>query len=107
MKIEQRNFSKLCFGVISIDNYAEVIQTISEERRAQVTPSIGKLLRNWISSTNGVVINHDRDKYLIVFEKKYLQAFVDDKFNVKKVMLRGVKMQKIKLWVISQKKLLI
>ena len=74
--------SKLCFGVISIDNYAEVIQTISEERRAQVTPSIGKLLRNWISPSNGVVVNHDRDKYLIIFEKKYLQLFIDDKFNI-------------------------
>lgn len=74
--------SKLCFGVISIDNYAEVIQTISEEKRAQVTPSIGKLLRNWLSQANGVVVNHDRDKYLIVFEKKYLQSFIDDKFNI-------------------------
>ena len=74
--------SKLCFGVISIDNYSEIIQTISEERRAQVVPSIGKLLRNWLSEANGVVINHDRDKYLIVFEKKYLQSFTDDKFSI-------------------------
>ncbi len=80
--INEHDNSKICVGVISIDNYAEAIQTISEERRAQVTPSIGKLIRNWIGHANGIVINHDRDKYLIIFEKQYLQSFIDDKFSI-------------------------
>lgn len=87
--------SKLCLGILAIDNYDELIQLVSEEKRNQINPVIGKLIRNWISKANGMVIEKESNKYIIAFEKGYLKAFEDEKFSiiedVKKIDF-GVKM---------------
>ncbi|MBE5821559.1 MAG: phosphoesterase [Clostridiales bacterium] len=87
--------SKLCLGILAIDNYDELIQSVSEEKRSQINPIIGKLIRNWISRANGMVIEKDNNKYIIAFEKGYLKSFIDEKFSiiedVKKIDF-GVKM---------------
>ncbi len=74
--------SRLCIGIISIDNYEELIQTIKEEKRSQLNPVIGKMIRNWICKVDGMVIDKDRYKYIIAFEREHIKDFINQKFQI-------------------------
>ena len=74
--------SSMCIGVISIDNYEEVIPTIPEDKRAQLMPIIGKLIRNWLEPTNAIVIDKERSRFIILFQKGYLNELKTQKFSV-------------------------
>ena len=67
-----------------LDNYEEIIQRISEERKPQVVAEIEKRLHEWASLANGVMIKKERDTYVLVFEQQYLSKIekrVSTKFS--------------------------
>lgn len=37
---------------------------------------------NWASLTNGVLIKSDRDRYVYLFEQRYLETLKEDKFSI-------------------------
>lgn len=74
--------SKLCVGMIMIDNYEENMQVLESESKAQYIAEIDKIIYEWINSTNGIGIKADRDKYIYLFERKYLDKIREDKFSV-------------------------
>ena len=55
-----------CMGIIMIDNYEEIIQRLSEERKPQVLAEIEKKLHEWASSSGGVIIKKERDTYVVI-----------------------------------------
>jgi len=74
--------SKNCVGLILVDNYDEVVQGVADSEKAQLVASVETHLREWYSYTGGIFIKLDRNKFLIVFERKYLKSFVESKFDV-------------------------
>lgn len=74
--------SKDCVGLILVDNYDEVIQGVADSEKAQLVASVETHLREWYSFTGGIFIKLDRNKFLVVFDKKYLKTFVESKFDV-------------------------
>lgn len=74
--------SKNCIGLILVDNYDEVVQGVADNEKTQLVASVETYLREWYSFTGGIFIKLDRNKFLIVFERKYLKTFVDNKFDV-------------------------
>ena len=73
---------KDCVGLILVDNYDEVIQGVNDNEKAQLIAQIETHLREWYDFTGGVFIKLDRNKFLIIFDRKYLKQFVDTKFDV-------------------------
>ena len=71
-----------CIGVIMIDNYEEVIQRIPAEDRPQVLASIEKTIYDWGGLTGGLVVKQDRDTFVYIFEKKYLEQIESAKFSI-------------------------
>ena len=71
-----------CMGIIMIDNYEEIIQRLSEERKPQVLAEIEKKLHEWASSSGGVIIKKERDTYVYVFEQQYLTEMENNKFTI-------------------------
>ena len=67
------NNSKMCMGIIMIDNYEEIIQRIPEESKPQIIAEIDKLLYEWATETGGLMIKRDRDTFIYVFEQQYLE----------------------------------
>ena len=65
-----------------IDNYEEVMQRISTEATPQVIATVEKEIYNWVNPTGGLIIKKDRDTFIYVFEKKYLEQIEKDKFNI-------------------------
>ena len=74
--------SKSCVEVIMIDNYEENMQLIDGEEKPQITAEIDKCIFDWTNETNGILIKSDRDRYLYIFEQRYLEQVKQDKFSI-------------------------
>ena len=79
---EEYENSKSCVGIITVDNYEEVMQTIETDQKTQITAKIEKCIYDWAELSNGVLIKEDRDKYVYIFEKKYLKQIAENKFSL-------------------------
>ena len=76
------NNARTCMGIIMLDNYEEIIQRLSEERKPHVLAEIEKKLHEWASSSSGVMIKKERDTYVYVFEQQYLMEMENNKFTI-------------------------
>jgi c-di-AMP phosphodiesterase-like protein len=76
------NNSKPCVGIISVDNYDETMQRIVTEKRPEVIAQIEKNIYEWIGETNGITIKQERDTYICLFEKRYLERLKENKFSI-------------------------
>ena len=65
-----------------IDNYDELIQNTPEDSSPILVASMEKRVTEWASRVNGVFKRMARDRYLFVFDHKYLQEFITEKFSV-------------------------
>lgn len=74
--------SKYCTGIVMVDNYEELIQGMLDTDRPQLTANIERRLREWFSFTGGIMTSIDRNKYLMIFEKRYVKSFIDSKFQI-------------------------
>ena len=79
---KQYNDSKSCVGIIMIDNYEENMQMLESEEKTQYIAEIDKQIYDWANETNGVLIKSDRDRYIYIFEQKYLETIKEDKFSI-------------------------
>lgn len=74
--------SKSCFGIIMVDNYEETMQRLDASEKPVVTAEIDKRMYDWANKTNGVLIKSDRDRYVYLFEQRYLEILKEDKFSI-------------------------
>ena len=76
------NDSKSCVGIIMIDNYEENMQMLEGEEKVQYIAEIDKYIYEWTNETNGILIKPERDKYIYIFEQRYLEKIKEDKFSI-------------------------
>ena len=74
--------SKSCIGIIMVDNYEETMQRLDASEKPQITAEIDKEMFDWANQTNGVLIKSDRDRYVYLFEQRYLEDIKEDKFSI-------------------------
>ena len=74
--------SKSCVGIIMIDNYEETMQQIDIDVRPQVIAEIEKLIYEWANQAEGIVVKSDRDRFVYLFEQRYLEKIKENKFNI-------------------------
>ena len=74
--------SKSCVGIIMIDNYEEIMQRLDAAEKPQIIAEIDKEIYDWANKTNGVLIKSDRDRYVYLFEQRYLDDVKEDKFSI-------------------------
>ena len=73
---------KTCVGIIMIDNYEENMQVLESSEKPQYIAEIDKIIFDWVNESNGILIKSDRDRYVYVFEQRYLQKIKEDKFSI-------------------------
>ncbi|MBR2704939.1 MAG: DHH family phosphoesterase [Clostridia bacterium] len=78
-EIEQ---SKVCIGVIKIDNYEETMQRIEDEDQAQILAKIEKNIYDWANEFKGVIIKSERDTFILVCEQRDLEKLEEEKFTL-------------------------
>ncbi len=64
-----------------IDNFSEAMQFIQDKSRT-ASAVIGSEIDNWTSSLCGIMKEYDREKYVIMFEEKYLEGLKENKFEI-------------------------
>lgn len=74
--------SKSCVTILMVDNYEETMLQLESEERPQIIAQIDKCIYEWTDKTNGVLIKSDRDRYIYLFEQRYLEKVKEDKFSI-------------------------
>lgn len=69
-------------GLVVVDNYEELFQKIDDSESQQASALINRHIVQWVSESKGVIKRLERDRYLVLFEKEYLQQYIDKKFDV-------------------------
>lgn len=74
--------SRVICAIIMLDNYDELIKSLSEKDKSALLSAIDDKISAWISGSGGILSRYDRDRYLFLFEERYLGSFVENKFSV-------------------------
>ena len=74
--------SKNCVGIVMIDNYEETLLQIDAEERPQVIAELEKSIYEWANRIDGILIKADRDRFVYIFDYKYLDRIKEDKFSI-------------------------
>lgn len=74
--------SKDSVGIVMIDNYDELMQGTNDTDKPQLIAIIERKIREWFAFTGGIITKLDRNRFLILFEKKYIKVFTNAKFEI-------------------------
>lgn len=73
---------RLIAGLIYIDNYDEVIDSVEEVRQSLLVALVDRKINQYIAKVNGIVKKMETDKYFIVIQKQYFKQLEEDKFSL-------------------------
>jgi len=76
------NDEKMVVCLAQVDNYDEVKSETDEINRPIVFAEIDKRINEFAAKINGIVRKYENDKYLIIFENKYLAVLESIKFDM-------------------------
>lgn len=73
---------KIDMAIISIDNYEELIQKMDDSQFQQTMATINKYISSWVQESKGVIKKTERDRYIVLFEHKWLKEYIQKKFDI-------------------------
>lgn len=81
--LRQKNIDQeLVVAQVSIDNYEETIDSVEAVRRALLVALIDRKVNKYFQSSDAIVRKNDRDKYIVLFQRKYLAKMEKDRFSI-------------------------
>ncbi len=69
-------------ALLAVDNYEDVINECKEDKRPFVTAEIDKKINVWASRMNAVLKKIEKDRYIVIFEHKYLYILESKRFTL-------------------------
>ena len=79
---DQYQTSRPVAAVLLIDNYDDLMKNLSDNERSAILSEIDNRLDAWVAGTGSLLRRYQRERYLMIFEERYLQQFVEKKFEV-------------------------
>ena len=73
---------RLVAGLIYIDNYDEVVNSVEEVRQSLLVALVDRKINQYIAKANGIVKKMETDKYFFAVQKEQFRRFEDDKFSL-------------------------
>ena len=73
---------RLVSGLIYIDNYDEVINSVEEVRQSLLMALVDRKINQYIARVDGIVKKLENDKYFIAIKKQYFKKLEEDKFSL-------------------------
>jgi c-di-AMP phosphodiesterase-like protein len=68
--------------MILIDNYEELTKNLTESATSNLNASINEAITDWSEKYHGLLRRMERNRYLLIFEKRDLQDAISNKFSV-------------------------
>lgn len=69
-------------ATLYLDNFEDAAKNADEGARSGMLSGINKRLSQWVEPTGGLFSRYDRDRYLFIFEERYLPKFQEEKFSI-------------------------
>ena len=69
-------------SIILVDNYEELTKNLTESAMSLINADIHNAITKWAENFHGLLRRLDKNRYLFVFEKRYLQGAIDGKFSI-------------------------
>ncbi len=73
---------KMITGLLYIDNYEETFENIDEVRRSLLTALVDRKINKYMLSIDAIIKKLEKDKYIFVFQHKYLAQMEATKFSL-------------------------
>lgn len=73
---------KLVAGLLYIDNYDEVMENTEEVRHSLVEALVDRRINMYLATIDAIGKKMEKDKYLFVFQQKYLPQLKETKFAI-------------------------
>ena len=71
-----------CIGIITIDNYEEMVQMLPDEKKSLILAEIEKNIYDWTANIGGLLVKTDRKTYMYFFKQKELENLKENKFDI-------------------------
>lgn len=69
-------------GLLYMDNYDEAMESVEEVRRSMLEALVDRRITKYVASVDGLIKKLEKDKYLLVLNRKGLDAMQEDRFAV-------------------------
>lgn len=79
---DQYQASRPVAAVLLLDNYDDLLKNPTENERSNIMAELDSRLENWMAHTGGLLRRYQRDRYLFIFEERYLSKFIETKFDI-------------------------
>ncbi len=80
--MKENNEQRLVAGLVYIDNYEEVLDSIEDVKRSLLVALVDKKVNKYFTEIDGLVRKIENDKYFVVFKNKYLSQLHQDRFSI-------------------------
>lgn len=79
MKVDEERHT---LALINVDNFEDVMNETKEDKIPFVTSEIEKRINLWASRMNAMIKRYSKDKYIVIFESKYLVNLEAKRFSI-------------------------
>lgn len=69
-------------GLLYMDNYEEAMESVEEVRRSMLDALVDRRITKYVASFGGLIKKMEKDKYLLVVNRKMLDVMEEDRFSV-------------------------
>jgi len=69
-------------GLLYLDNYEEVTQSVEEVKRSLLVALVDRSVSKYITDVNGIVKKLEKDKYIFLIKKMYLEQLTKERFSI-------------------------
>ena len=74
--------SKPVVAVIVLDNYDELVKGLPDRAKNDLRGMVEDKISQWIDGKEGFLSRIDRDRYVFIFEERYLRDIIEHKFSL-------------------------
>ncbi|WP_458406621.1 DHH family phosphoesterase [Anaerotignum sp.] len=74
--------SETVVGMLFLDNYEEVVDTLPEDRQPLLSAVVDRKLTQFATDTNGVMRKLEKDRYIYLLSKGDLEVLKEKKFDI-------------------------
>ena len=68
--------------IILVDNYDEMMKPLTDRQRTELLGLLDGAVEKWCEGKGGILRRTDRDRYMFIFEKRYLDEITKDRFTL-------------------------
>ena len=74
--------SRPVVAIIVLDNYDELMKNLPDRTRTELRTGVDDCINQWAEGKGGFLNRTDRDRYVFIFEERYLPGFIEEKFSL-------------------------